>query len=93
MQIREQPRAAIQMYPPLRLFKRVHTDANTHRRGLSGLQIQQQLPADTVGVVVEEFFQVEYVLSQPGSLHRRHHGPHSLLSTLGPYAVTLGIWS
>ena len=48
------------------------------------MQIQQQLPADAVGVVVEKLLEVQHVPAQPRRLHGCHDSAHALLSTLAP---------
>ena len=60
-----------------------------HRvRGLvRGLELQQQLAARVLRLVLEEFLQVQHVAAEPGHVHRRHDGAHAPLVQLRPAEV------
>src|SRR5262249_87885 len=45
---------------------------------------QQQLPAEPVGIVVEEFLQIQHMLAQPRRFHRRDDRAHTPLGPLSP---------
>jgi hypothetical protein len=80
----EQFRPPVEMNPSLRLLEGIQPYTHTLGRRLGGLQVQQQLPADAVRIVVRELLEVQHMLSQPARIHGCHDCAHAALRALAP---------
>jgi len=84
LQLRGHLGPAIQMAPLARPHegKQVHADGGL-RRALT-LQLQQQLAAQLIRLVLIELLEIQDIRAQPGHVHRRHDRAHAMLDSLGP---------
>lgn len=84
VQARDPLRTPAEVHPATWLPEREQMNLDADVRGLGRLELQQQLSPYVVGLVVEEFLQIQHVRSQPRCTHRRYDGAHAPLRTQTP---------
>jgi hypothetical protein len=80
----EQVRAQVQVDPGTRPDKCIQPGTHPARGRLRRLQLHQELTAQIIRIVLEEFLEVQDMRSEPRQGHRLHDRAYAPFAALGP---------